>query len=1100
MSQSDTDRNPVEVLAEEFASRVRNGETPSVQHYAEQFPELADEINELFPSIAMMEALGNKEHNDRKLEKSQAVFAATPIKRLGDFRIIRQIGRGGMGVVYEAEQESLGRHVAVKVLGSNAVSSPRQLQRFHREAQAAASLHHTNIVPIFGVGQQDDVHYYVMQLIEGVGLDQIINELSGADVVLSSTDSASVPGLSGPASSSAAAAAEALRKGELVAGGRSRASSNSWSPAEAPKDSDDSMPTASTPDAIAETTVREVPAHVEDNSVDATPNGRGDPSQEGDKHWSAPTKETVDPGNGQARSGNKGRQQNLGDRYWKSVARMGVQLADALEYAHTQNVLHRDIKPANLLLDRHGTVWITDFGLAKHAESNDLTNTGDIVGTLRYMAPEQFNGQCNSQSDIYSLGVTLFELLTMQPAFGESQQGLLIQKITSAGTPSPRALNPSIPRDLETIVLKATANEPNRRYATAGEFADDLQRFLDEVPIRARRVTLSERMWRWSRRNPALAAATATALLLLVLVAIVASWGNLRTSQALDRVSEERDKVQTEKKKAEQASENAEQNLAFALETFRNIISNIASRGVPASLDIELQDGEAAPQETALTEADAQLLQDLVEFFEEFASKNQSDLRAETADAYRSEGDIRRRLGQFAKAQTAYNKALKMYKQLSESQPSLSNALVQAKTMNEIGFVQRDRGSYPEAMRSHYKAVSLLKRQPSQIADGPECRFELVQSYLALASFWEPSGIISQDASTQDRDEDRPPSGRGRESRDAEEGDANRGESRRPKPPSPDGRAKRPESSRSRERGPGFRGPPHLMALKELEKLLADEPDNPEYQLARARAHRLSMRFARYFGGYDNAAAALVKAIDILTNLVEQHPQEVSYKVELVETLLQTPIKRDAGDVDVFYAGNIQQAAKVAGELATSFPHMHQYTALLAGSQRKLGAVAQQGGELELAESHYVEAVEILNSLVENYPAVTVYQIALAQSRQRLGDLKRQQDQLVHSREELTTAVDQFDRFRSQHRINPFYHRIAGSLYESMAETLEALGDSEKAADYREKARRMNRSPWRRRGGRGRDRDRQGGRNTQDPPTAHNEETSQSGIRHDKST
>ena len=277
---------------------------------------------------------------------------------------------------------------------------------------------------------------------------------------------------------------------------------------------------------------------------------------------------------------------------------MGVQLADALEYAHTQNVLHRDIKPSNLLLDRHGTVWITDFGLAKHAESNDLTNTGDIVGTLRYMAPEQFDGRCNLQSDIYSLGVTLFELLTLTPAFGDSQQGLLIQKITNAGTPSPRSLNAAIPRDLDTIVLKATTNEPSRRYTSAAELADDLQRYLDDVPIRARRVTLPERMWRWSRRNPALAVASGTALLLLVLVAIVASWGNVSTNQALARVREERDNVEVAKeeaerayKSAEQASESAEQNLAFAITTFRNIISNIASRGVPGSLDLELQDG-----------------------------------------------------------------------------------------------------------------------------------------------------------------------------------------------------------------------------------------------------------------------------------------------------------------------------------------------------------------------------------------------------------------------------------------------------------------------------------------------------------------------------
>lgn len=1083
MSQFDSDRNPVEILAEEFASRVRNGETPSVQHYADQYPELADEINELFPSIAMMEALGNKEHGDRRLEKSRAVFAATPIKRLGDFRIIRQIGRGGMGVVYEAEQESLGRHVAVKVLGSNALSSPRQLQRFHREAHAAASLHHTNIVPIFGVGQQEEVHYYVMQLIEGVGLDQIIAELNSTRPVggngHSSKRSSSDSPSSVPASSEAAAAAEALRNGELVAGGRSTASSSSWLPASASGSSGDPITASSTPDSVAGTTVCQAPDSAENFSSDPAKEGQVESSNEHDGQHPPNLPQAIDSEQTPDRSNRNGHQLRLGDRYWKSVARMGIQLADALEYAHTQHVLHRDIKPANLLLDRHGTVWITDFGLAKHAESNDLTNTGDIVGTLRYMAPEQFNGKCNAQSDVYSLGVTLFELLTLEPAFGESQQGMLIQKITSAGTPSPRNLNPDIPRDIETIVLKATANEPNRRYASAGQMADDLQRYLDDVPIRARRVTYPERLWRWSRRNPALAVASGTTLLLLVLVAVVASWGNVSTKRALDRVSKERDRVRQAKNEAEQATEqaeqatkSAEQNLAFAIDTFRNIISNIASRGVPASLDIELQEGEAAPQETALTEADAQLLQDLVEFFEEFARKNQSDLRAETAEAYRTVGEIRTRLGQFAKAQTAYQKALAIYQQLAEDQPTVANVLVRAKITNEIGFVQRDQGSYPEAMRSHFKAVTLLKQQPQPICNDRHCRFELVQTYLALASFNEPSGIISRDANTDERGETRFPPDRNRNNNDADKRSGFRGEWRDPPRPNSSGFARRPEGSRKRQWRPGFRKPPHELALDELERLLAEEPDNPQYRLAQARAYRLSMRFGWFFVGHEQAAAALVKSIDILKNLVEQHPQEVSYKVELVETLLQSPVKRDADDVDQFYAANIQQAVDVAQELVSSFPHVHQYTALLAGSQRKLGAIAQQAGELERAEMHYVEAISNLASLVESYPAVTVYQIALAQSRQRLGDLKRQQGELEQSQLELQAAVDSFDQFRSERRFNPFYHRIAASLYTSLAETLEAKGDPVNAANFRDKARRMHRPPWHRRGGRGGDRKR----------------------------
>jgi tetratricopeptide (TPR) repeat protein len=225
------------------------------------------------------------------------------------------------------------------------------------------------------------------------------------------------------------------------------------------------------------------------------------------------------------------------------------------------------------------------------------------------------------------------------------------------------------------------------------------------------------------------------------------------------------------------------------------------------------------------------------------------------------------------------------------------------------------------------------------------------------------------------------------------------------------------------------------------------------------------LRFESASGGHEHAKAALVKSIDILNDLVELYPQDVSYKVELVETLLQTPVKRDANDVDDFYANNIQLAASVAQELATRFPLVHQYAALLAGSQRKLGAIAQHAGELDRAETHYVKAVDNLSRLVERYPAVTVYQIALAQSRQRLGDLKRRQGELDESLAQLQIAVYLFGLFLAEQRFNPFYHRIAGSLYEGMAETLEAMGKTEEAATYRDKERRLHRPPWRRRGG-----------------------------------
>ena len=218
------------------------------------------------------------------------------------------------------------------------------------------------------------------------------------------------------------------------------------------------------------------------------------------------------------------------------MARIGVQVADALEYAHRQGTLHRDIKPANLLLDNRGTVWIADFGLAKLADLDDLTHSGDMVGTLRYMAPEQFEGKADARSDVYSLGLTLYELLTLRPAFDEKDRRRLIRQVTQEEPPRPRKLNPAIPRDLETIVVKAMACHPEHRYQTAGRLAADLRCFLEDRPIRARRATPLGRLWRWCRRNRAVAALAGTALALLVAVAVVASVGYLLTHRALTRV------------------------------------------------------------------------------------------------------------------------------------------------------------------------------------------------------------------------------------------------------------------------------------------------------------------------------------------------------------------------------------------------------------------------------------------------------------------------------------------------------------------------------------------------------------------------------------
>jgi WD40 repeat protein/serine/threonine protein kinase len=401
-------------LADEFLERHRRGERPALTEFTSRHPELAEQIRDLFPALALLEEVRPVKQT---VAEAQADLAeAGPPRRLGEYRIVREIGRGGMGIVYEAEQESLGRRVALKVLLAGVLKDSRHVERFQREARAAARLHHTNIVPIFAVGEETGTHYFVMQYIEGRPLDQLLAELRKLR---------------------AASDLEAEPRTEIVA-------------------------------------VEDRPAPVA----------------------------TVPPGLAAAPA-----LTNPDRSFAKNVAQIGVQVAEALEYAAGQGVLHRDVKPSNLLLDVWGTVWLTDFGLAKATGTPDLTRTGDLLGTLRYLAPERFEGRADVRSDVYALGLTLYEMLALRPAFDGRHQAELVQQITTAGAPRLDRLDPHLPRDLVTIIHKATAREPADRYPTAGALAEDLRRFLDDRSILARRTGVLEQGWRWCRRNRALAAA-----------------------------------------------------------------------------------------------------------------------------------------------------------------------------------------------------------------------------------------------------------------------------------------------------------------------------------------------------------------------------------------------------------------------------------------------------------------------------------------------------------------------------------------------------------------------------------------------------------------
>jgi serine/threonine protein kinase len=395
-------------IADEYLDQLALGGVPDLADYARRYPQVASVLPHVLPALKIIHELAP--------DIPAPALQPADLEVLDDYRILGEVGRGGMGVVYEAEQISLGRRVALKVLAPICGTGTKQLARFQIEAQVAAALHHPHIVPIFAVGCVGGVHYYAMQLIEGHSLAELLagsNSQAGGDPDI-----------------------------DRLAGGESAARS----------------PTRLRP---------------------------------------------------------------------REAARLAMQAAEALEHAHALGVLHRDIKPANLLVDHSGHLWVTDFGLAGVGGGGDLTQSGDLIGTLRYMSPEQAAGGriLDPRTDVYSLGATLYELLTSRPAFDGRDRQELFRQIAVTDPISPRKLDPAVPRDLETIALKAMAKEPQRRYSTARELADDLRRYLDDRPVLARRPSPTERVARRLSRHRK---ASATAAALVVLAGLTSAVGTMR--------------------------------------------------------------------------------------------------------------------------------------------------------------------------------------------------------------------------------------------------------------------------------------------------------------------------------------------------------------------------------------------------------------------------------------------------------------------------------------------------------------------------------------------------------------------------------------------
>jgi serine/threonine protein kinase len=542
-------------VMEEYLSALEAGERPRPEAFAARYPDLVPELIRALEGLEFLRNAASQMHRSVAGGEPDGGDAGEPDplagRPLGDFRIIREVGRGGMGVVYEAVQLSLGRRVALKVLPFAATLDPRQLQRFHNEARAAAGLHHPHIVPVHAVGCERGVHYYAMQFIDGQTLASVVEDRRS-------------------------------RRGD-----------------------------------------------------------RGSPATA-----DAPTAEARAPGQPTAPLDRRSSIVDPPSSFFRRAAEWGIQAAEALEHAHSLGIVHRDVKPANLIVDAWGKLWVTDFGLARTATDAGLTMTGDVLGTLRYMSPEQAlarHGLVDHRTDVYSLGATLYELLTGQPAVAGQDRQHILKRIADEEPQPPRTIDREVPVDLETVVLKALAKDPAERYATARELADDLRRFLEHRPIQARRPSAAQVASKWVRRHHgAVLAAGAVLFVAVVALAISAVLIWLEKERTALALQEKQDALA----RAEQQQGRARGDFAKALNLLPGGLEKLAA-----------EEGAESPQMVHVREV---LIAHMEEFFRQYLKERPDDpfVRLETAWAYDHLGCYHWQHGHLARSVRAHQTAV----------------------------------------------------------------------------------------------------------------------------------------------------------------------------------------------------------------------------------------------------------------------------------------------------------------------------------------------------------------------------------------------------------------------------------------------------------
>jgi serine/threonine protein kinase/tetratricopeptide (TPR) repeat protein len=930
-------------VADEFLRRQERGERPDVEEYAARYPQAAAVLRKVLAALDLLE---------QSLVQSAAAAGTSseaPVTGvLGDFRLLREVGRGGMGVVYEAEQISLKRKVALKVLPFAAALDAKQLQRFKNEAQAAAHLQHPHIVPVHSVGCERGVHFYAMQLIDGHTLAAVIAELRRLVRPQTSEPSEAV----GKASAWA----------EELASGR-------WAPAQdspsAGPPTGPYLPAAAEPSAL--TTTRPVAALSTERS-------------------------TTSPA------------------FFRTVANLGVQAAEALEHAHQVGIIHRDIKPANLLVDAGGSLWVTDFGLARLGTEAGLTLTGDLLGTLRYMSPEQAlakRAAVDARTDVYSLGVTLYELLTLEAAYNGCNREEVLRQIAFEEPRAPRRLNRAVPPELETIVLKAMSKNPEERYATAQELADDLRRLLDDKPIRARRPTMIQRARKWARRHQALVATAAVALTMLVAVSAVSSvliWTRYQAEV------HQRQRAQT--------------NVRIALDALDKIYLRVAE--------------SKFPHDPRRAQEDRELLSEALSFYEQFAGENSADetTRHEVARAHIRLGDIHARFVQTVPAEQAYRQGITLYEQLVVDFPgSPDYRYGLAIGYRVLADLLSQTHRFAEAEQSARQAAARFQELVADLPGVPVYREGLAdaRNRLAISLMYMKKHDEAQEAY--------------RQALTLWEGLAADFPTN-PKYQSHIGGALNNLGMVRllQDDLPEARGLLEQAIVHQQAALRADPRDYHYRSYLRNHYGHLAETFEKW-GKHSEAAEANRQALALAEQLVADFPgvPEERRWVGAAQYGLSLGLQRSGRTEEAEQV--LRQAIASQVKLVADSPGVHLFQVDLLHYHNSLGHLFSEGGRIQEAEQIYRETVARCQKLVDDFPDVPDYRNMLGGTLHNVATMCRQHGAFAEARALLEQAIG---HQREGLKANPHSARYRPYLrnhFQVLAATLLQLGKHAEAAE-----------------------------------------------------